>query len=121
MFGISASGILPPLIVQSAAPSRMRGRLIAINLMATSLFGLAIGPPLTAAVADAFHAGPQAIGYAMALIAAICGPVATVATLMARRRYLLALDDAMTQDDQPTAAHSALVPRNADSVASMKT
>jgi MFS family permease len=106
MFGISASGILPPLIVQSAAPSRMRGRLIAINLMASSLFGLAIGPPLTAAVADAFFTGPHAIGYGMASIAACCGPLATSAILLTRRRYLVALDDAIAQEDSAAAARS---------------
>lgn len=106
MFGVSASGILPPLIVQSAAPSRMRGRLIAINLMASSLFGLAFGPPLTAAVADAFYIGPQAIGYAMAAIAACSGPVAVTAILLTRRRYLIALKEAIAQEGDARAEPS---------------
>jgi MFS family permease len=120
MFGISASGILPPLIVQNAAPSRMRGRLIAINLMASSLFGLAIGPPLTAAVAEAFYTGPQAIGYAMAATAAFCGPVATIAILLTRRRYVIALDDAIAQEAGAASSQQPALPGKGAALADVK-
>ena len=101
MFGVGASGILPPLIIQYVSPSRMRGRLIAINFMASSLIGLPIGPPLAAAIAGTFYTGPRALGYAMTAIAALCAPVATIAILLSRRRYIIALDCAVRRESPP--------------------
>ncbi|MGE0828371.1 MAG: MFS transporter [Hyphomonadaceae bacterium] len=107
MFAVSSSGILPPLIIQTVAPGRMRGRLIVINLMASTLVGLAIGPSLTAAVAETFYSGPRALGYAMTSIAAFAGPTAVFAILAARRRYVKALDDAIAREAAPEAAAPA--------------
>lgn len=101
MFGVGASGILPPLIIQYVSPSRMRGRLVAINFMASSLIGLPIGPPLAAAIAGTFYTGSHAIGYAMTAIAALCAPVATIAILLSRRRYVIALDCAIRRESPP--------------------
>jgi MFS family permease len=109
MFGVGASGILPPLIIQSVAPSRMRGRLIAMNFMASSLVGLPIGPPLTAAIAGSFYTGPHAIGYAMTTIAVICGPIATISMLLARSRYALALADAIQLERPADTAEQAFL------------
>jgi MFS family permease len=98
MFGISASVLLPPLVIQSAAPGRMRGRLIAINLMASTLIGLAIGPPLAALLAAALYAGPHALGYAMSTIAAFAAPMATAAALLMRKQYVIALEEALVRE-----------------------
>lgn len=101
MFGVGASGILPPLIIQYVSPSRMRGRLVAINFMASSLIGLPLGPPLAAVIAGTFYTGSHAIGYAMTAIAAVCAPVATIAILLSRRRYVTALDCAIRRESPP--------------------
>jgi MFS family permease len=98
MFGISATALLPPLIIQSAAPGRVRGRLIAINLMASTLIGLAIGPPLVAGLAEALYAGPRALGYAMTTIAAFAAPSATAAVLLMRKQYVIALKEALVRE-----------------------
>jgi MFS family permease len=98
MFGISATVLLPPLIIQNAAPGRMRGRLIAINLMASTLIGLAVGPPLAAVLAEAIFAGPHALGYAMATIAAFATPTATAAILLTRKQYIIALEEALVRE-----------------------
>jgi MFS family permease len=98
MFGISATALLPPLIIQSAAPGRVRGRLIAINLMASTLIGLAIGPPLAAGLAEALYAGPRALGYAMTTIAAFAAPSATAAVLLMRKQYVIALKEALVRE-----------------------
>ena len=101
MFGVGASGILPPLIIQYVSPSRMRGRLVAVNFMASSLIGLPLGPPLAAAIAESFYSGSHAIGYAMTAIAAACAPVAILAILLSRHRFIMALDCAIRRESSP--------------------
>ncbi|MGE0829624.1 MAG: MFS transporter [Hyphomonadaceae bacterium] len=98
MFAVSSSGILPPNVIQAVAPARMRGRLIAINLMASTLVGLAVGPTLCAFVAETFYSGPRALGYAMTSVAAFSGPTAVIAILLMRKRFLIALDEAIARE-----------------------
>jgi MFS family permease len=79
----------------------MRGRLVAVNFMASSLIGLPLGPPLAAAIAGSFYSGSHAIGYAMTAIAAVCAPVAVLAMLLSRRRFIIALDCAIRRESLP--------------------
>ncbi|MGE0830877.1 MAG: MFS transporter, partial [Hyphomonadaceae bacterium] len=51
----STTALLPPLVIQYVAPGRVRARLMAINLMASSMIGLGLGSPLIAAVAENFY------------------------------------------------------------------
>jgi MFS family permease len=98
MFGMSAAVLLPPLIIQTAAPGRVRGRLIAINLMAATLIGLPVGPPLAALLAQALYTGAHALGYAMATMAAFATPVATAAALLMRKQYVIAFEEALVRE-----------------------
>jgi MFS family permease len=83
----STSTVLPALIVQSAAPSEMRGRLIAGNAFANNVIGFGFGPGTAALIAENVFRGPGALGSALALLGAVTGPVAFAMFLLARRQY----------------------------------
>lgn len=94
----SAGALLPPLIIQYVAPSRMRARLMAINLMASNLVGLTVGPPLAAYVAETFFDGRYALGSGVAAVCLALAPIGTVSIFLARKRYLSALDEAAARE-----------------------
>ncbi|MGE0830188.1 MAG: MFS transporter, partial [Hyphomonadaceae bacterium] len=94
----STTAMLPPLIIQNVAPARVRARLMAMNLLASTLVGLAIGPPLCAWIAETFYEGPRALGNAMTTLALIFGPIAAGAMFIARPAYPRALDNALARE-----------------------
>ncbi|MGE0828234.1 MAG: MFS transporter [Hyphomonadaceae bacterium] len=114
MIGYGAAGQLPPLLVQSVAPSRMRARLSALNLMAMSLVGLAFGPPLSAALGGWFFTGASALGYGMAAVSVVGLPATFIGMLLARKRYVAALAEAESREGSaqqlPQAAAESSVP-----------
>ncbi|MDP3172856.1 MAG: MFS transporter [Phenylobacterium sp.] len=105
-FFTTAGAVLIPMIFQNVTPGRMRGRVMAGYLMANNLVGFTIGPPLAAWIAERFFTGPHAIGYGMAAIALVGGPIASVAVWMTRKAYLRAL---VTAEARERAADEALL------------
>lgn len=103
-FFASVGTLLTPLLIQYVTPTRMRARVMAGNLMASNLVGLAIGPALTAWIAERFFTGPFALAAAIAIIATVLGPIAAVAFLLARPRYVIALDAAEAREAAAAAA-----------------
>lgn len=89
-FGAVAA-VMPPLIIQYVTPGRMRARILAGNFMATNLVGLTVGPALTAWISEHVFAGRFAIASSLAVVAAIFGPIAVIAILLARPAYARAL------------------------------
>lgn len=94
MFFSAAMGVLVPLLIQLVTPSRMRARVMALYLAASSLIGLAFGPPLAAMLGEAFYSGPFAIGHGLATLVLVAGPVATISIWLIRQPYRNALDRA---------------------------
>lgn len=94
MFFSAAMGVLVPLLIQLVTPGRMRARIMALYLAAASLIGLAFGPPIAALLGERFFSGRFAIGYGLATLVLVAGPVATLSTWIIRRPYRAALDRA---------------------------
>lgn len=105
-FFASAGALLMPLLVQYVTPGRMRARIMAGYLMSTNLIGLAIGPALTAWISERFFAGPFALASALALVAGVFGPISATSILLARKRYVIALDAADARERATQAAAS---------------
>jgi MFS family permease len=97
LFG-SVGALLTPLIVQYVAPGRMRARLMAGYLMATNLVGMAVGPALTAWIGEHVFTGPFALASALAVVSGVFGPIATISILLARKRYVAAVDLAVERE-----------------------
>lgn len=86
-FGSSAISVIAAMLIQFVAPGRLRGLLIAMNLLPGNLIGLAFGPWLVAAVAERVFDGPFALGRSAALLAAAVGPPTLIGVITMRRGY----------------------------------
>ena len=94
----AAVAVLAPLLIQFVTPGRMRARAMALYLMATSLIGLAFGPPLAALLSEQFFKGPFAIGSGLAVLVLTMGPIASVAIWLIHKPYRTALDQAEARE-----------------------
>ena len=103
-FFASAGTLLMPLLVQYVTPGRVRARIMAGYMMSSNLVGLAIGPALTAWISERFFTGPFALASALALVAGVFGPISATSILLARKRYVIALDAADTRERATQAA-----------------
>lgn len=88
----SAYATLPALVVQSAVPGPFRARITSGYVLASALFGLTLGPPLVAVIADTFFSGPHALGNAMACVSVALTPIAIICFIIASPRYLKAVE-----------------------------
>lgn len=84
MLGLASVGVLAPLALQFFGPRPIRARLTSLYILATSLFGYAIGP-LTVVGLSHFWTGPAALTYGMILNAAIAGSLSTIAFIFCLR------------------------------------
>ncbi|MDB5434563.1 MAG: Permease of the major facilitator superfamily [Phenylobacterium sp.] len=84
MFCIMGTGMMPFICVQWGIPSHLKGEFLAAGLLANSLVGIALGPTATVLAAKVFGGGAH-LGQGLALVAAICGPLAAGFALLLRR------------------------------------
>ena len=75
-------------------PNELRGTGIAFWAATSGLIGAASGPMLIAIFAEKFFTGPSAIGFGMAMLMAICCPVAAVSLALGFRAMREAVTDA---------------------------
>jgi len=85
---LSTGGSLTPMAMQAYGPQRMRGRLMALSLMFTSLVGYMVGPSLTEYIASFWGTDPFALGYGLAIMSAIGGTLSIILLHFARRALL---------------------------------
>ena len=104
MFCIMGTGMMPFICVQWGIPSHLKGEFLAAGLLANSLVGIALGPTATVLAAKAFGGGAH-LGQGLALVAAICGPLAAGFTLLLRRPMIRLLG-AETGASEPRAPES---------------
>jgi MFS family permease len=85
MVFIMGTGVMPFICVQWAIPARLRGECLAAGLLGNSLTGIALGPTAVVLAARVFP-GDQAghLGEGIALVAAVCGPLAAACVLLLR-------------------------------------
>ena len=79
MFGMAALSVLVPLSLQTYGPREMRARLTSLYLLAIGLIGFAIGPSLVVALSQMWSGEAFAIGYGVALNAAVAGGLSVLA------------------------------------------
>ena len=91
VFGQSAAGTLAVLILQSAAPSRLRARITSLYVLMANLIGLTLGPPLSAWISQHVFDGADAIRSALSLIGAVVCPISVLLIGGAARSYGRAL------------------------------
>lgn len=74
--------------LQLVTPNEMRGLVAGLFVVAVSVIGLTFGPTSVALLTDRLFADPLAVGRSMAVVTAVCGPVAIAlfATGMAEYR-----------------------------------
>ncbi|MGI4813605.1 MAG: MFS transporter [Janthinobacterium lividum] len=87
VIGGSSSQVLYAVIIQYVAPSKVRGRLMAANLMAPNLVGLIVGPSLAAWLAVHYFTGSRAYGSAFSMIGFIAAPIVLLLVLAAYGRF----------------------------------
>lgn len=78
--------------VQMISPPEMRGRFAALMVLASNLFGYALGPMLIGLLTDYVFGDPMKIGHAIITTLLVAGPVAAVLVWSARRDFLRLLD-----------------------------
>ncbi|GAW40285.1 putative glucarate transporter [Brevundimonas sp. SH203] len=93
MFGLASVGVLAPLALQMFGPRMIRARLTSLYILATSLFGYALGPLVVVGLAK-FWTGPNALIHGMIVNAALAGGLSCLA-------FLLCLKASRRMDHQP--------------------
>jgi len=78
--------------VQMIAPPEMRGRFAALTVLASNLFGYALGPMLIGLLTDYAFRDPMKIGYAIIVAMLIAGPGCAFLVWRARGDFLRLLD-----------------------------
>ncbi|MFC3711227.1 MFS transporter [Sphingoaurantiacus capsulatus] len=78
MLAMSSNAVLAALAMQTYGPSRMRGRLMALNLMFKSIIGLSGGPVLVALFASNWEGDPRALGYGMMVVGLVGGALSVI-------------------------------------------
>ncbi len=84
MFGLASVGVLAPLSLQMFGPRMIRARLTSLYILATSLFGYALGPLAVVELAK-FWNGPNALIHGMVMNATIAGALSCLAFLLCWR------------------------------------
>ena len=78
-----------PVALPVVIPNEMRGQVYALYLLTISVLGYAVGPVLVALITDKIFHDDAMVGWSMALVALIAGPVAVLLWTIARKQFLL--------------------------------
>jgi MFS family permease len=90
----TASGMSAPgqnSAIQIITPNEMRGQVSAIYLFGISVVGGGLGPTAIALITDFVFQDEAKLGYAMALFAAVVGPIGVLLTWLAMKPYAAAI------------------------------
>lgn len=85
IFAATATSCLSPLAMQHYSPPAMRARFTALLLLAQSLIGYGLGPPVIAEIAKHWDGEGRALGLALASVALAIIPPAALCYWLARR------------------------------------
>lgn len=85
MIGLASVGVLAPLALQSYGPRPVRARLTSLYILATGLFGYALGPLTVVACSGFWGKTQEALGHGVVLNAAIAGTLSTLAFVVCIR------------------------------------
>lgn len=73
--------------LQLATPNELRGQVTALYMLIVNAVGLGLGPVIVGALSDQIFTGPDGVRYGLALVNALCAPLAMIALLLAFRPY----------------------------------
>jgi len=91
---ISSYGACAATSLNLVTPNELRGAGIAFWAATSGMMGAALGPMLIAALSQRLFHGPTGIGYGMAMLMAICFPIAAVCLVLGFRSMREAVADA---------------------------
>ncbi|HWK36825.1 MFS transporter [Sphingomonas sp.] len=102
MIPFTASGGLAVAALCDPAPGDLRGRTAALYYFVLGVVGLTVGPVSVALITEHLFGDPRALGPAIAVAAAILGPLAGLGVLLAIKPYerAMAALAAMTSNDR---------------------
>jgi MFS family permease len=75
-------------VLQMITPPSMRGRVAAMLVVTLSVGGYTIGPTLIGAITDFVFFDPQRVGWSMAVVAVVMGPILAWCLWSARRLFV---------------------------------
>jgi MFS family permease len=85
--------------MQKVTPPRLRARMSALYLFVVSVIATALGPTSIALLTDHYFKSPAAVGYSMAVVAALIGPLGCLAFGLGLRPFARAV--AQTSSETP--------------------
>lgn len=88
VFGFASAIALAPVALPVVIPNEMRGQVYALYLLTISILGYAIGPVIVAMITDGVFHDDAMVGWSMAMVALIAGPLAAVLWTVSRRQLL---------------------------------
>lgn len=88
VFGFASAIALAPVALPIVIPNEMRGQVYALYLLTISILGYAIGPVIVAMITDGVFHDDAMVGWSMAMVALIAGPLAAVLWTVSRRQLL---------------------------------
>jgi MFS family permease len=78
---------LAPSALQAVTPNQMRGQMVALFNLVVNVIGFGVGPTAVALVTDFVFADTAAVGWSLAIVAAIAGPLAFIVLRFAMKPY----------------------------------
>lgn len=89
--------------IQMGSPSLVRGRTYALFSLSSNFIGVALGPLAVGVLTDFVFRSEAKVGYSLAILNAVCLPVAIWLLLRARRPFMDILDQGRTQTSDTAA------------------
>ncbi len=86
--------------LQIITPNQMRGQIISIYIMATSLIGYGGGPFAIGYMSDHVFSGPDALRYSYLTVALVTIPLGILAFLWGRKAYMRAVDQENERENE---------------------
>lgn len=87
MLGSGALLVLPAMCVHLAVPVEMRARVTALNVFASNIVGMTLGPLAAAMLAQFWPDEPRALGYGIAAFSFAAGVIALVCLWFSRAGF----------------------------------
>jgi hypothetical protein len=79
--------------LQIVTPNKMRGVVAGMYVVTVNLIGLGLGPTLVAASTDYIFGDPKAVGYSLALAAAVSTPFALIFLYRGLKPFQILVED----------------------------
>ncbi len=93
---------LAPAALQAVTPNQMRGQMVALFNLVVNVIGFGIGPTAVALITDYVFTDPTAVGWSLAMVAGIAGPIAFLVLRFSLRPYDLLTQNWVTENQADT-------------------